>query len=308
MSFRLDPSQHTGHEIVRAARDQLGAAMKDVRNRRKLITERVHLARTRCKKARAALRLLRTPERARFREENGALGSAARKLSGLRDADVTVDCLDALLKHYAGELPRRKFSPVIRALQAERKRTMSDQADIEDALTRFTHRLGTSDTRLAHWEPEDDLERMVADHRRTYRRARAGLHGAKKLGTATSFHEWRKVAKAYYYQCRLLRAAWQPAMKEVCVGVKTLTSLLGDEHDLTVLRNELRRLRKKNRLDVSEDLFAATVGLVERRREELRREAIPLGERIFSDRPRALAARITEWWRVAREQPSATTS
>lgn len=81
-------------------------------------------------------------------------------------------------------------------------------------------------------------------------------------------------------------------MKEVGVGLKTLTSLLGDEHNLTVLRNELRRLRKKSRLDISEDLFAATVGLVERRREELHREAIPLGERIFSDRPRAMAARI----------------
>lgn len=303
MSFRLDPTQHIGAEIVRAARDQLAEAMKGVRNRRKPLTERVHLARTRCKKARAALRLLRAQDRARFREENGALGSAARKLSELRDTDIMVVCFDALLKHYAGEAPRRKFSPVVRALQEEQKRTMPEKADIEDALTRFAHRIDASDTRLAQWEPEDDMERVVADHRRTYRRARAGLHGAKELGTATAFHEWRKAAKAYYYQCRLLRAAWQPAMKEVCVSVKTLASLLGDEHDLTVLRNELRRLRTKSRLGVSEELFAATVELVARRREELRREAIPLGERIFCERPRALAARMAEWWRVAREQP-----
>lgn len=304
MSFRLDPTQHTGSEIVRAARDQLGEAMKGVGNRRKPIAGRVHLARTRCKKTRAALRLLRAQDRARFRAENGALGSAARKLSKLRDADATIACLEALLTHYAGEMPRRKFSPVIRALEKERKRTIPNKADIEEALTRFAHRLAASDTRLAHWEPEDDTERMMADHRRTYRRARAGLRGAKELGTATAFHEWRKAVKAYSYQCRLLRAAWQPAMKEFCVGVRTLASLLGDEHDLTVLREELRRLRKKCRLDVPEDLFAATVGLVERRREELRREAIPLGERIFADRPRALAARISEWWRVAREQPT----
>jgi CHAD domain-containing protein len=305
MSFQLDPTQHTGGEIVRVAREQIGNAVKSVSNRRKTLSERVHLARTRCKKTRAALRLLRNLDRERFREENRALASAARKLSQLRDADAMLACLAALLKHATTGMQRRKFAPVTRALHADRKRATAKKADAETALRRFAARLGQSNARLTNWAPSDDAESMIADHRRTYRRARAGLEAAKELGTATAFHEWRKATKTYYYQCRLLRAAWPPAMKEVRVEVKALARVLGDEHDLTVLRNELRRLRRKARLNVQGDVFTATIVLVEDRREELRREALSLGERIFAERPRALAARIAKWWRIACDQPAA---
>jgi CHAD domain-containing protein len=305
MSFKLDPTQHAGDEILRAAREQLGEAMECVGNRRTSVAERVHVARLHCKKARAALRLLRAQDRAGVREENRAMARAARKLSKLRDAEAMLACLEALLAHDGNGAARKKFAPLVLTLKAEQKRTMPKKTDVEDTLKRFVDRLGQSASRLAKWEPWDDVESMIADHRRAYRRARSGLMTVKKQETATAFHEWRKATKTYYYQCRLLRAAWPSAMKEVRDEVKSLARLLGDEHDLTVLRDALRKLRKKGLLEISGELFSATIDLVEDRREELRRKAIPLGERIFADRPRALAARMLEWWRVARDQPAA---
>jgi hypothetical protein len=82
-------------------------------------------------------------------------------------------------------------------------------------------------------------------------------------------------------------------------------TLLGDEHDLTVLRQQLRRLKKKGRLEETDGTVAATMRLIESRRCELRGEAIPLGERLFAEQPRAMAKRMQRWWQVAREQPGA---
>ncbi|HTO05413.1 MAG TPA: CHAD domain-containing protein [Opitutus sp.] len=304
MSFKLNPSQHAGDEIVRTIRDQIGAATKAVRNPRMALFKRVHLARTCCKKARAALQLLRTLVPAGFRTENRAIGDAARGLSALRDAEAIIGCLDALLTHYAAKVERRQFVPVIHALQKERKRAIPPSADVEDSLKRFVDRLAGSDARLGQWKPNDDAESIIADHRRTYRRARRRLQRAKEMGTATAFHEWRIATKAYYHQCQLLRATWPPVMKVIRAEVKTLANLLGDDHDLTVLRDALRRLRKQGRLEIREELLITTVGLVETRREELRQQALPLGERIYADRSRAVAERMAEWWRVARNQPT----
>jgi CHAD domain-containing protein len=254
------------------------------------------------------LKLLRGQDRARYRAENRWLRDAARKLSAQRDADTTAAAFHTLLEQPGVKNQRRKFAPLVRALNARRAETGSSHAKIERKVTRFSERLESAEVRLSCWEPEAGLDSIIRQHRRAYKRARAGLVAARELGTATAFHEWRKAVKTYAYQCRLLRAAWPPAMKELRDELKELASLLGDEHDLTMLRKTLKQIGQHpvDHVHVDDDLVAAAIECVEARRAELRVEAIPLGERLFVDRPRVIAERMMQWWTLAQKDGAAS--
>ncbi len=146
---------------------------------------------------------------------------------------------------------------------------------------------------------------VAIELRRCYKRARDARETAEAKPTAETFHEWRKATKTYAYQCRLLRAAWPPAMKELQRELKALASRLGDEHDLNMLEARLDKLHRKGKLDLQEKLFRAVLDLIAARRHELRDEALPLGKRLFADRPAAVAVRMKKWWAVAAADVSA---
>jgi CHAD domain-containing protein len=301
MAFKLDPTGAISGEIIRVAREQLAEAAKYVRRRNEPIADRIHAGRTTCKKVRAALKLLRRQQRVMYRGENRSLRDAARKLSRLRDAETTLlACRTFLESCTPGE--KRKFAPLERALTARRRAALSPRSAAERTLSRFAEQLEKAEVRVGCWELKEDLAAVVADHRRAYKRARAGLTGIQELGTATAFHEWRKVVKTYSYQCRLLRAAWPPAMKELRDELKQLGALLGDEHDLTILRKTLKRLHRKHALKIDDDTLAQALAAIEARRAALRDEAIPLGQRLFVDRPRVIAARLAQWWQIAQQE------
>jgi CHAD domain-containing protein len=283
--------------LARVVRGRLAEAIEVTGDKRRPVRERIHRARTSCKKARAALKLIRSQEEKLYRRENRALGDAARDLSALRDADTMLDSFDAALRHYA--IPREKFRAVRAALLAHRRAFAPARAEVDRRLHAFVQRLRKVAQRLDGWEPDAGFAALAADFGQAYRRARCALHAVQAQPGAAVYHEWRKATKAYSYQCRLLCKAWPAAMKALGDELKQLATRLGDEHDLTVLRGRLRQLARKNKLDVDEDTCAAILGLVATRRDELRAEVIPLGERLFADKPRAVVARITRWWDVA---------
>ena len=74
-----------------------------------------------------------------------------------------------------------------------------------------------------------------------------------------------------------------------------LTGLLGDHHDLAVLRGDLAG-RSFSRED-SEALAAA----ISSREDELASAAFGLGHRLYAERPKAFRRRIRAYWRAWRE-------
>jgi hypothetical protein len=100
----------------------------------------------------------------------------------------------------------------------------------------------------------------------------------------------------------MLRAAWPPAMKALQRELKALAALLGDEHDLTVLRDRLTTLHDKGRLDVDDEVLKSALGQIDSHQDLLRRQAVLLGERLFADPPRIIGRRMKRWWRVAEKE------
>ena len=105
-----------------------------------------------------------------------------------------------------------------------------------------------------------------------------GFYGAQSA-TVANVHEF-------------LEPIWPPVMKAVADELHVLTDRLGDDHDLA----QLERLVSADPRSCGASDCAALLGLIGVRRGELQAEARELGERLFTEKPRAFVARLEGYW------------
>lgn len=145
---------------------------------------------------------------------------------------------------------------------------------------------------------------------RTYERGRKALKDAYRHPSDEGFHEWRKSVKDLWYHLRLLDPLWPGVMKALAAQAGSLADLLGDEHDLAVLRQTLAA--EPDAFGTPGDVDAI-LELIGRRREELRADARLLGRRLYADKPAVFTDRLGAYWEawhdenVPRPEPAALT-
>src|SRR6185437_16105601 len=74
--------------------------------------------------------------------------------------------------------------------------------------------------------------------KRIYGNGRRALRAAASTDAAEDFHEWRKQTKYLCHQLEFLAPMWPGALSELADELHKLSDELGDEHDLTVLREK----------------------------------------------------------------------
>jgi CHAD domain-containing protein len=249
----------------------------------------IHETRKRIKEMRALLRLvqedlgeLQEREDQWFRERARALGDVRDaqailesfdKLKAQQDAHLDVD-LDAFHRHLVAQGEQALEADINLPL-----RLKALQADFEAAQARVAlwplHRCGFT-----------LLQTGLQD---IYRRGRRAMRGAYRKPSAIHFHAWRKRVKDHWYHSRLRESIWPAELQVRIEALKTLSDLLGDDHDLEMLRGavERARLAEQERL----------LDLLDLRQAELRHEAAALGERLYAERPGSLRRRYAVYWR-----------
>ena len=271
MSYGLTFHETPAEAVERVRREQLAAAAESLRDGDDPI-EAIHDARKRIKKTRALLRLARPGLKpAEYRRRNRALRDTGRGMSANRDADVLVETVELLAERFVGQYPKTFFAGVKQPLAAHARalRREADAAAHANVLTG----LAQDSWPLAALDPEA----IAGSLERTYARGRAAFATADREPTAGNLHEWRKRVKDLWYQQRLLEDTWPGVMKAQAKEAKTLSKLLGEDHDLAVLSEH-----------VADDQLHDMIDL---RRAELLEQSRALGRRIYAERPKAFARR-----------------
>jgi CHAD domain-containing protein len=252
--------------------------------------EAVHGARKDMKKLRTVLRLLRDVlGEERYRRENARFRDAARALSRTRDAEVKLETLEALVEHVEG-LPEEAVDDWRRIL--DRDREAATNAACDEPLVSAQIEAGLGE--VQGWGLEGDSWRTIGPAlTRTYRQGRKAMKAAEG-GDEADFHGWRKRAKDLWYELRLLGDAWPRPLGATSDEVHQLSELLGDHHDLAVLREDLRQ---RNLGGEATQPLAAAICL---RQEELAEESFALGRRLYVERPRDFSRRLRGYWRAWR--------
>ncbi len=297
MAYEFGANESVRDAILRCAREQLDRAIAELSEGIKEHPSRaVHNARKAIKKERSLLRLARGAMPAkRRRRENAALRDAARGLSGARDAVVMTAALDGLASHFAGQLPASTFDAIREQLEAPQG-TAAAGSNGSAAEPRAVRQLDAVRARIEDWELSDGgWEALDAGLSRSFKQGRKAFARARRAKSSEELHAWRKRVKDLWYEQRLLAETCGPTVRGQAKEAHRLADLLGDDHDLSVLRDELTERPMPVPADVD-----AVVKLLDHRREELQAEAFHVGERVYAESPKAFQRRMRRLWRAGR--------
>jgi CHAD domain-containing protein len=255
----------------------------------------VHDVRKDAKKLRALLRLLQPAIDPKLRRrENRAIAELARGLSGSRDAAVLAAQAADLRERAVGQAPEATFTAVHDAFAQA-----SGGAELDGAIPAAVADLDALDERIAGW-PLDRVRRrtLIDGLERTYRRGRDELRRVQREpGDAAQLHEWRKRVKDLWYQERLLRDAWPGVLKAQAAELDDLGELLGDDHDLSVLHDQLTAPDGVG-TGLAVDL-EPVVAAIDARRAHLQARALAIGTRVYAEKPSAFARRHRAYLQAA---------
>ncbi|MFN8217723.1 MAG: CHAD domain-containing protein [Solirubrobacterales bacterium] len=255
-------------------------------------TASVHGARKDLKKLRSLLRLLRSQlGEERYRVANAAFREAGRLLSESRDAAVKAKTLEALCEDRGG-LPAGAAAEWLEVLREERAQaeaaTRGEAAALEEALGLVE----AGRDRVESWPLESDGWKLAGPGlERAYRRGRRAMRRVAADPDPAAVHEWRKRVKDIWYQLRILAVATPPGLSDRVEIADRLADVLGDHHDLAVLRDDLllRELPTVNR--------PALVAAIVARQEELADRALALGDRLYAEKPKRFTRKMRRGWR-----------
>jgi CHAD domain-containing protein len=302
MAYRLGEAESTREGLRRCAREELERAIHDLTERvRDDPVEAVHDARKSLKKERSLLRMARgSLPAAQRRRENQVLRDAARQLSIARDADVMIEALQKIAERYTGQFPATAVDAIRDRLERERELARLELM-ASGAPSAVAHDLKEALPRVEEWRLRTGGWNAIGRGlRRGYRDGRKAFARARKDPVAENLHEWRKRSKDLWYHLRLLEQTAPHTVEAHADDAHLLSELLGDDHDLTVLRDSLIA----HAGDVPADT-AAVLGAIEHRQGQLREEAFFLGQRIYAESPKAFTRRMHAYWKSWRAQNKA---
>lgn len=277
----LKPGESGLREVRRILVEWVAAAVR-ILGRKRVSDANIHDARKQLKKARAALRLLRgSIGEIAYRRENVALRDAARPLGAARDSRVLVAAMNELVKHRQSKQPELdKFRRLLRQERTRTRRALS-----RTLISKQRTQLRAVTKRSDRWRLHGDDWNVIVDGlRRSYRRSRKGMRAAKESRDTEQLHDWRKQVKYLWHQLQILEPVRSARITGLANRCHKLAELLGDDHDLAVLRNKIE-CQDTHDLDELRHLL-------DHRRVQLQDEAFALGARLFADQPRVFAQRI----------------
>jgi CHAD domain-containing protein len=256
-------------------------------DRRRLTDEGVHSVRKNLRRARAMLRMLRASiGKSAYRRENGLLRDCARRLSLLRDSRALLDTammLRARIRSADEHTGVTSLETLLRRDHALARRKLTRDGAAIDVMR---DALRSSYRRSADWRPRHGADSPVQGVMRVYSRGRAAQERAQSHRTATNLHELRKQTKFLFHQLEALEPLQPDLITRLAKRSHRLADLLGDDHNLTVLRTRVTHspLERHDRVRLQR--------IIDHERAKLDRTALARARRMYRQSPAAFAARL----------------
>jgi CHAD domain-containing protein len=291
-AFRLKKKESEDEGIRRVAHGRAEDAVKLLREEGTDPVEAVHEARKDMKKLRATLKLVRPVlGDDTYQRENGRFRDAGRALSDARDAQVRAQTVDALAERFADEAPPGGWWAVRAQISAG---DAPDNGELESLRDRTAAEIERGDAAVDDWPLDTDgFDLVRSGLKGAYARGLKRYREAREDPSDEALHEWRKRSKDLWYQLRLVRRAWPEVMQATADEAHELSDRLGDDHDLVTL---IAHLDEVDPAPLTREQLDHVRDLVERRREQLQKEAFAYGERLFAERPKRFVKRVEIYW------------
>lgn len=309
LRFGVAPGEDLAEGIRRSARGRIDAAIGRLESGYADSgggpdAPAVHSARKDVKRLRATVRLVGDAIGAeRARHENATLRDAGRRLAEARDSAVLLERLGELREGFADELgDGQELHGLQTALQVEHDRAAERLRNDPHTVGLAVEELEALRARLAGWELNDPAAPVARGLRRIYARGRRDLRAARNDPRPETLHDWRKRVKDLRHAAELLRCSDPKRMRRVAKRAERLGDLLGEDHDLALLRERALQVAagsgassdgagsgEATRTDAAVADPPALAAIIDRRRAALLEDALRLGAKLYREKPAAFA-------------------
>jgi CHAD domain-containing protein len=274
VAYRLKPQESVPAGVKRIAHEELNEAIERLRAGPR--NGAVHEVRKHLKKVRALLRLVKGSLGAVYGSENARLREIGRTLSPVRDAEALIEAVDRVKD-------RRPELCVLRPDLVRRKGSVERRARLGELTPKLVNTLQAANRDVRTWTvDEGGLAVLEPGLRNAYKKGKKALTEYRRTGLREDLHEWRKRVKDHWYHVRLLQDLSGDALKDYERSLKELEDALGEDLNLSLLRERAA--------EVGEN----TAKAVDEEQRELRRRALEIGERLYEGKPKAVVKRMRE--------------
>ena len=298
MVYRFEQGEPIPVGVRRIVGEQVKHALAQLQVGERDHREGIHEARKSFKKVRGVLRLVRFELGASFRRENDSYRSMGLLLAQARDAEAMIESLEKL-----EALPDEMFGPELlvplrRFLMERRDHLIREDLDLRKRLMIVASEASIALRRMDSWPLNSDgFEALEAGFRRSYRQARRRYSVATAFPSDEHYHEWRKRSKSFWYHTRLLSPNWigeaetAAEVEAFREALDQLNDLLGDHHDLAVLKQILRREAPAH---LKRHQIRGLNGALIERQLQIERRADSVGRAVLTRRPKKLIAQLRQ--------------
>ncbi|PHP68837.1 hypothetical protein CSC94_02255 [Zhengella mangrovi] len=302
MSYRLDPARPLGDEIRRIVGEATGAAMAALA----LAHDEpgaAYAARKAIKRARSALRLVRTADRKACSACDEHLRSVQAALAPDREAEAHLEAAARLAEHChdtGDEDGLRLLASLTGRLHCRRDARAAFQPSwprchggLAGTLDRAVAALGGVGRELGRKEERAVLGSGLVHGQR---KAVLALETALDVDTAEAWHDFRKHVKHHRMHMRLLKPAWPGGFRLRADVARLIQADLGEDHDIWLLQ---ALAEQEPSLAGWPDGIARLTALVQDRSVRLRADAAKGARYLFRDDPADLARVAAMLWKKA---------
>jgi CHAD domain-containing protein len=298
MGYCLERRESIRAGVRRVVREQIERAFSDLGGDGEQAAG-IHQARKRFKKIRGVLRLVRPELGEVYDRENVWYRDTARRLASVRDADAMLEAFDNLVRQVEQEPLAENWQPIRGLLEQYRRQLTEAQAGLEKQRQDIQAALRQARGRLDDWTIEHDgFAALAKGLAAVYRRGRKAFERVASTPTDELLHECRKQAKYHWYHVRLVEGIDRSGMRQRRRRLRRLSELLGNDHDLAMLRCLV--VNDADRLQPAAAEVHLLLDALDRRRQQLVVDALTLGQRLYKGKPRKLRrrweARWQRWW------------
>lgn len=289
MPFRWKRSESSASAFRRIVREQIGRAVADLESHPENFHRAVHQARRRLKRIRAILRLVRPALGETYTVENRRFRDIARRLAPLRETGAMAETVETLGLTVAA---KKEPGPAVLGAQPSRHPVSSESPAVIAACIQA---LNEADRDVRVWKlVGDDFDLFAKGFRDTYRRGRRWAKKCEDNPETGNLHEWRKYVKYHLHQIQVLKNCRPEYMRSRARSLDDLAELLGEEHDLYILKQRIVAQCREDSPDPAE------IRKIDRRRHRRRQKALALGRRLYKRKPADFTRRVQKWchrWR-----------
>jgi CHAD domain-containing protein len=295
MSFELGRREPVNDGIKRIVAERINSCLKIIQNNGNSLDETVHKLRRQLKEIRAVLRLVRIELGGNlFRQENAIFRNATRPLSELRDSTVMIKTLDQLLQHNSSKVRPETFKSLRESLCQRKLRIHRHVLVQQNTIGRVEVILRDALTRIKKWPiRQNGWEAIESGLTRSYEQSRAAMMEVLQKESDEALHEWRKRVKYQRHHFEIIRNSRKRIMQRFAFQAHTLTDLLGDHHDLAVLKGLINgELSDSLEEKESETLLS----LIIERQKKLQEKAVRMGRQLCAEEGKEFISRLHGYW------------